>query len=174
MATHPTLLRPLTNRMILGLSLGIAVLYLLIQIYALNYRLINQTLEGIFPLAYKFQVFMTLIQGYFIMFPVGEVIVNLITAVLVGLNLILIIALAQKTKKTGNMKLTVGGTGILTLAGAGCPTCGITVLSFLGPGSSLAGVIIHSLVIQTAIVIILVLSVLHTLKRLQTSTYCKR
>lgn len=172
--TRPALLQILTGRIIFSFSLVIAALYLLIQIYALNYRLVGQTLSGTFPFSYKFHVLTNLIQGYFVMFPPLEVFINLVTAVLVGFNLMLIIALAQKMKNSGNMKLTVGGTGLLTLAGAGCPTCGVTVLSFLGPSSSFVGVIMHSLVIQTAIVIILVLSVLHSLKRLQASSYCKR
>lgn len=173
-AYHPALLKPLASQKTVIFSFVFAFLYLLIQIYTLNYRLVSQTLSGVFPSTYKLQVLWDLIQGYFVMFPPLEVLFNVITAILVGFNLMLIIVLAQTAKKTGSMKLTVGGTSILTLAGAGCPTCGVTVLSFLGPSSSFAGILLHSMVIQAVVVIILLASVLHSLKRLQASKVCKR
>ncbi len=107
------------------------------------------------------------------MFPLQETLFTISTALLVGINLVLIISLTQQTKNSGGMRVSLGGTSIVALVSSGCPSCGITALSLLGPSSSFVGIFLHSLVIQVAVVVILVISVLHSLKLLRTGQACK-
>ena len=168
------LLRPLFNRSVLLVTVGVGILYLFLQIYAFNARLFLQTVLDPFPLSYKLILSLELIKGYFLMFPLSQLVFSLLTALLVGLNLSLVIALMQRVTRSNDLKVSFGGTSLIALVSTGCPSCGLTALSFLGPSSGLALVILHSLVAQGVIIGILFVSIFYSLKRLEKSLACRR
>jgi len=162
----------LKSRNVLLVTLFLGGIYLLIQIYFFNQSLISQTLLGDFPLTYKFHLSFDLLTGYFAMFPISQVFFTVAVAILVGLNLTLMIILMQRMKDAGNMKFSVGGVGIAALVSSGCPGCGLTVLSLLGPSTGILAITLHSPLFQSAIVATLILSILYSLKRIERSLHC--
>lgn len=167
------LLRPLINRNVIILSLVIAAGYILLQIYILNGRLIGDTITGSFTLSYKITLLRQLLEGYFGMFPFAQTVLTLISALLIGMNSTLLIALMQRVKSNGSRQLSFGGMGIIALAGSGCPSCGMTLFSLLGPSYGVLGVFFHSLYIQLSVLGILSASIIYSLVRLKESLVCK-
>lgn len=167
------LLRPLKSRAILMVALLISMAYILLQILVLNGRLLAQTLQGSFDFSYKITVLGQLIQGYFMMFPLSQTILGLVTALLIGLNLTLIISLMQKVKESGPKQLSFGGIGIVALASTGCPSCGLTILSLFGPSFAVVGVLFNSIFVQMTIIGVLVISIAYSLIKLNKSLVCQ-
>jgi hypothetical protein len=163
----------LKSRNVLLVTLSLGVVYLLIQIYLLNSSLISHTLFGNFPLEYKFHLSFGLFMGYFVMFPLSQVLFTLAVALLVGLNLTLMIILMQRMKASGSVKVSVGGVGIAALVSSGCPGCGLTLLSLLGPSTGILAVTLHSPIVQSIILAILIFSVLYSLRRIEGSMVCQ-
>lgn len=163
----------LRNRNVLLVTFFLGVFYLLIQIYFFNHSLISHTLLGNFPLAYKFHLSFDLITGYFFMFPLSQVFFTVAVALLVGLNLTLMIILMQKMKDSGNMKFSVGGVGIAALVSSGCPGCGLTLLSLLGPSTGILALTLHSPLIQGGILAMLIFSIIYSLRRIEESIVCR-
>ncbi|HVZ58320.1 MAG TPA: hypothetical protein VG935_01015 [Patescibacteria group bacterium] len=173
MATSkPTFFSPLKDQKVIAIAAFLTIIYILIQVYGFNYRFITETLSGTFPFLYKAQVLGGLITGYFVMFPLLTTIFNLLAAILVGINLTLLIALTQKGRHTGEMKMTLGGSSLLAVVSAGCPSCGITLLSFLGPSSSVISFFLASPIVLLGILIILLASIIYNLYLLQKSLSC--
>lgn len=163
----------LRSRNVLVVTFFLGALYLLLQIYFFNNSLISHTLLGNFPLAYKFHLSFGLITGYFVMFPLSQVFFTVAAALLVGFNLTLMIILMQKMKNSGNMKFSVGGVGIAALVSSGCPGCGLTLLSLLGPSTGILALTLHSPLIQGGIIAILIFSILYSLRRIEDSLVCQ-
>jgi hypothetical protein len=162
----------LKSRNVLLVTLFLGVIYLLIQIYFFNQSLISHTLLGNFPLTYKFHLSFDLFTGYFVMFPLSQVFFTIAVAILVGLNLTLMIVLMQRMKAAGNMKFSVGGVGVAALVSSGCPGCGLTLLSLLGPSTGILAITLHSTLIQFTILAILIFSILYSLKKIEESFSC--
>lgn len=70
------------------------------------------------------------------------------------------------------MKFSLGGVGVAALVSTGCPGCGLTLLSLLGPSTSVLAITLHSPLIQAAILAVLIFSVLYSLKRIEGSFAC--
>jgi len=163
----------LKNRSVLAATTALGISYLLIQIYLFNPSLFSQTILGDFPVSYKIKLSFDLIIGYFMMFPLPEIFFTLLAAILVGLNLALMIVLMQRVRNSGAAKLSVGGVGIVALMSTGCPGCGLTLLSILGPSSGAIALTLHNPLIQLFIISTLVFSSLYNLKRIETNKMCK-
>ncbi len=163
----------LRSRNVLLVTFFLGVLYLLLQIYFFNHSLISHTVLGNFPLEYKFHLSFDLITGYFVMLPLSQVFFTVAVALLVGLNLTLMIILMQRMKDSGTMKFSVGGVGIAALVSSGCPGCGLTLLSLLGPSTGILALTLHSPLMQAGILAILILSILYSLRRIERSLVCK-
>lgn len=168
-----TYLRPLHDRAVLFLSGGIALIYLISQELLFNKDVLYQTALSNFPLSYKLHLSLDLLSGYFAMYPPLQLSFILVTAGLVGLNLTLAISLMQRMRKNGSMKMSLGGSSVLAVVSTGCPSCGLSVLSLLGPSSGFAAVLLHSTTAQFMIGLLLLASICYSLFQLQKSVVCK-
>jgi len=166
------MLRPFLYRNNLLILLLLALVYYLLQVYLFNFALINHTLLGTFPLLYKLTLFSQLISGHIGMFPLTQGLFLIMTSVLVGANLMLLLLRLQKARQLGRLKVSVGGTSLLAVFSSGCPSCGLTVFSFLGPSSSVASSLLRNDFLQLGILGLLTLSVFLSLQSLQKIT-CK-
>ena len=153
-----------------AIGILVALMYIMISLYFVNYRLILQTLFDTYPLTYKASLLSSLATGTWQMLPWYESILISITAILVGTNIILITKLLKKIKNQGKLKLSTGGASLLAIAGAGCPSCGISVLSVLGISSSAFP--IRGVTLQLITIGLLLISLIYNLKKLRQSQFC--
>lgn len=165
----PILKRELTPVSVV-LTISIAFLYIAAALFILNYRFILQTLEGDFPLLYKFQVLFGLLTGASQVFLPLEFFLFLITALFIGINVTLLLKAMRELKKQRSLKLSFGGL-VLPLAGVGCPSCGITLLSLLGPSTSIVLLPFQTILLQVIGIILLTFSFFSILKNF-TPSHC--
>lgn len=114
------------------LFVGISVMYLILTILLMNSSLVGLTIFGDYPLSYKLQLLYDLISGVQATMTTQSLVILLLTASLVGINLTLIVARAVALRNQGHMRLVVGGSSLLGIAGSGCAACGLPVLSVFG------------------------------------------
>ncbi len=152
------------------LLISIALLYITAALFILNYRFIVQTVEGDFPLLYKFQILFGLITGVSRVFLPLEFLLFIITSLLIGINITLLGKAIRELKKQNSLKLSFGGV-VLPMMGVGCPSCGITLLSFLGPSTSIVLLPFQTILLQLAGIVLLALSFFSILKNF-TPSHC--
>ncbi|MBP6882390.1 MAG: hypothetical protein KBC15_02415 [Candidatus Levybacteria bacterium] len=155
---------PVTQKRTLLVTLGVASAYLIMQVFVLNNSLVINTLTHKFPITYKFSVLSQLIIGYFQMFNLGHIILLLVTALLIGLNISLIFLVGKKIAISGKTKLSMGGTGLLSLASVGCPSCSLSVFALFGSGGGFLGLLFSSIWMQGFVVLALLISIYLSLR----------
>jgi len=124
-----TLAQELFAKKLLFLNGTFAVIYLTLTMYLLNYRLILQTMitQGI-----TFEtivLFLTLPSGITTLFRPYEVVLLLSTGFLTAMNIRLLFA----TFRQQSGSLTFGFGLATAVSSSGCASCGLTLLSVLGP-----------------------------------------
>lgn len=90
-----------------------------------------------YALVPKFKILGLLFLGSFQTISTLDLALLGIIGFLFGMNTILILRKLKFIKKQGSVKLTAGA-GILSIATAGCASCGLSVLSLFGLGGALA------------------------------------
>lgn len=171
--TKPSLWAPLKTRNVQFVAGVISILYLFIQAIFLNFGLLVQTLMSDASLWFKLHLSFSLLTGFIVMFPLRELVFMLLTAIFVGLNVALLIAVMQNVKRTGSMRMSIGGMSVLALASSGCPSCGLSLLSLLGPSTGIIGVALHSFTAQVVVLGLLLGSIIYSLKKLQAGFSCR-
>lgn len=116
----------------LFLTLLVILLYLLLPAILINHMLLTLIVTGNDPIGFKTAFILTLFLGTFTILPPIEVIFTLLTAVLLGINISLLVHAAKILTTQKKVSVTVGGASLLALAGTGCASCGISILSILG------------------------------------------
>lgn len=150
----------------------VALIYITLSIYSINYRLIEQTLTGKYPLMYKTSLFVSLLQGLFTAFTPFHIVLLLGTALLVGANIAMLIKTIRKLKRQGHITLTVGGATLLGIAVGGCGTCGISILAMLGLSTALSALPFHGLELHILAIVLLSLSMFHLTKKYHETVIC--
>lgn len=115
-------------------SIFIAFIYLIVLIFLLNTKIFLNILSLPLTLAEKTKIISLMFLDSTIHLPLPERVLFLLISLLVGLNLELMRQKLDVLKKR-RMKITFG-VGIISLVGAGCTACGISILSILGIGFS--------------------------------------
>ncbi len=147
-----------------------STLYFIFQAYSLNHVLLNQTLLGNFPFFYKLSLFYQVITGYFYLIPGKYFFLTILTMFLVGANLALLVVTFKKSRKLGEMKLVLGGSNLLAIVSSGCPSCGLTALSVLGPSTGAFSFLFHDPKIQFITLGVLLLSFFLNLRQAMKKT----
>lgn len=153
---------------------SIAFLYILITIFVLNYRLVATALVASFPFADKVAILLSLLEGLFTAFSPGDTIIMLLSAVLVGVNILLIGKTIYLLEHAGKLRLSIGGATLIGLISAGCSSCGFSLLSILGLSTSLSFLPFHGMGLHVLSAVFLLFSSWYMLKKLRDSLYCKR
>lgn len=107
------------------------------------------------------------------MLPVEELVYTLFTVILIGINLTLLLAVYQNIKKSGNMRVSIGGVGVLAILSSGCPSCGFSILSLLGSSTGAFALTLQHPILKISIMMSLCVSILYNLKKLQQGMICK-
>lgn len=145
----------------LFLTLFIFLFYIVLPTFISNQALIAIELTGSFPLLFKLQFLFQLFLGSLLILPPLELFFTLLTGILLGINISLLIQSLTLLRKQRSLSFTVGGTSLLALAGTGCASCGISLLSILGistaflPVHGVSLLIISSFLLSLSLLVIL-------------------
>src|SRR5690348_3901098 len=115
---------------------SIGLIYILLTLYLLNYRFVLATLTNSFPLPTKLVVISSLLGGLFSAFSPLDSTIVIVSALLIGLNILIMIKTISVLGKNGKVHVSIGGATILGLMSTGCTSCGFSLLSVLGLSSS--------------------------------------
>lgn len=152
--------------------LFIACCYIVLAAFLLNIRLVLTTLDGTFPLRYKLSLLSDLATGIFTAIGPLDSTLLVINGLLIGVNFLLIIKTLRTLEGMGKVKLSIGGTALISLVSAGCGACGFTILSLLGVSASLSFLPFHGLEIHILSLIILLFSGWYMTKKLTAAKIC--
>lgn len=143
----------------------ISILYLLFSLFALNHQLVIDTLSNPSSLGYKLILLGTLIQGLFTAFTPIDTLIMVVSSILVGVNLVLVGRSLQLLENQGKVRLSVGGATLISLITTGCSSCGFSLLSLLGLGTSFSFLPFHGMELHIASVVLLILSAWYMVKK---------
>ncbi len=163
------LLSPLSLLMIVC----IAFLYILVSLFVLNNRLIIDTLVSATSITYKAALFSTLFIGLFTAFTPSDTVIIVVSSLLVGINLVLTGKTLYTLEHQGKVRLSIGGATLISLVTTGCSSCGFSLLSVLGLGSSLSFLPFHGMELHIASLLLLLLAAWYMVKKLRDGLYCK-
>ena len=155
------------DRKSIFLILFISLLYIAFAAYALNYRLFLNTVFDSYSLNYKLSILSSLIWGVYTSMSVLDFYLLLVTALLVGVNFVLLFATIKNIRASGSkVGFIVGGSSVLSVATIGCTTCGLTLLSILGISSAF-GLLPFGMTLYLVSIGSLVFSIFYMLRKLE-------
>ncbi len=128
------------------------LVYFCLNIYALNYRLVYQTLWGNYPTVYKLNILSVLLDGARSSLSEINLITLILVSILTGANLYMLIKrivyLHKIRKLTAEVKqesevqsrwgILAAIGSFLGFVGSGCASCSLPILAYLGLSGSLA------------------------------------
>lgn len=120
------------SRKDLAISIIIAIVYLLVTVFLMNFALAKDTLFGNYPLIYKWRISFDLITGMWTSMTHRTLFLLIIVVLLSGFNLKLVFQKASLLRHAKSLRFVSGGATLLGIAGAGCASCGLPILSLLG------------------------------------------
>lgn len=82
-----------------------------------------------------------------------------------GVNFVMVVEKVKFLRKGHNLKITLGA-GIISVAAAGCASCGLSLVSVVGLGSALAVLPFRGFELYIASIVILLLSLYYNLSSL--------
>ena len=155
------------------MSVLIALIYFSFAIYLLNYRLVLQTLLGNFPLLYKVHLLWDLLGGVWTAFTFSDAFLLITTAILVGINGVLLLKTVKLMENNGSLRVSIGGSSILALVSTGCASCGFSVLSLVGLGAGIGVLSSAAFGLHILSIGLLFFSCIYILLQLQKKSVCK-
>ncbi|MBI2074290.1 MAG: hypothetical protein HYT83_00460 [Candidatus Levybacteria bacterium] len=120
------------------LSSLLAFVYLILSVYLMNFTLVKLTITGSYPIGYKFNLLVDLLGGMLTAMSTAGLLILILTAILAGINLVLISKRILTLKSSRKLHWVVGGSSLLGIAGGGCAACGLPVIALLGLSGSVA------------------------------------
>ncbi len=126
-----------SKRFIFG-SLGIALSYFIAVSFLMNLDLFKDTVWGNYPLQYKLSILLLLIESMWSIMSKLAFFLVATTALLTGVNIMLIIQRLNQLKASGTLQFMIGGGSLVGVVSSGCAACGLPILSLLGLGGSIA------------------------------------
>ena len=162
----------IVNFKYLFLIVLIGFLYIALSVYLPNYRFIVSSVFGDDAIPDKLAVLFYALGGLFTAFSRLDSTLIIITGLLLGLNLALI-AQTKKRLNDAKVKFLIGGGGLLGLVSVGCASCGYSILSVLGLGTSLCFLPFGTKVFYLISIGALLFSIVYMVKKLSDSRDCK-
>lgn len=118
-------------------SILFALLFVAISTTLVNIQNFWEFSTANYPLLPKLKILGLLFIGSFQTISTLDLTLLGIVGILFGMNIIIIIRKIKFLKTQGGIKLTAGA-GILSIATAGCASCGLSVISLFGLGGAIA------------------------------------
>ncbi len=151
----------------------VALFYVVITLYLLNLRLVDQTITGNYPSQYKFTLLFDLLGGLWTAFTPLDTFLIILSALLVGANAVLISRSIKRLKNQEGLQLSIGGATIIAIITAGCSSCGFSILSIIGLSTSLSFLTFKGLELHLLATLTLLFSFTYMLKEIHSRIYCK-
>ena len=117
-------------------TFSIAVLYLLVTTYLMNFRLLKMTLLGSYDLEYKIKLLTTLLGGMWTAMSGFGLVMLIIIAVLTGANLTLIFKRVMDIRSFSKLNFFASFGSAFGFISSGCAACGLPILALLGLSGS--------------------------------------
>ena len=154
-------------------SVAIAILYILLVTYLMNWSLFKDTLLGSYSVVYKWEILTGLLQGLATSMTPFTLTLLILTAILTGINLTLVALRLRALRNDGKLHVMVGGSSLLAIVGSGCAMCGLPILSLLGLSGSLIYLPWHGTELSVIAVLLLVMTLYYMLLSYPTTAVCK-
>lgn len=162
-----TITEEILSPKVLLLSSIIAILYLVFSLYFINFRLVVETIIRQGFSSDTFVLLGLLLTGVTTLFRPYELVVMIVIGFLMGMNLRLIYNMFRQE----GGKISFGLGFATAVASTGCPSCGLTVLSFLGPSVSASLLPFNGLPLQLLSISLLLFSLIYNLNR--KTSFCR-
>lgn len=154
-------------------ALAIALAYVLLITYLMNYRLAKDTAFGSYPLTYKWNIMVSLIQGLGTSMTGFSVFLLMLTGALTGINLTLVTLRLAALKSAGKLHVMVGGSSLLAIVGSGCAACGLPVIGLLGLSGSVLYLPFRGMELSIIAVLLLLMTLYFMIVTYPTEQVCK-
>jgi hypothetical protein len=154
-------------------AIAIAVLYILLVTYLMNWSLFKDTLLGAYSVIYKWRILTGLLQGLVTSITPFVQILLILTALLTGINLTLVYLRLKAMRGNGKLNIMVGGSSMLAIVGSGCAACGLPILALLGLSGSLVYLPGHGTELSVIAVLLLLTTFYYMIKSYPTEQVCK-
>jgi hypothetical protein len=154
-------------------ALAIAVIYVLTVNYLMNFRLTRDTIFGNYPLSYKWNLMIALLEGMTTSMTKFSLFLLFLAGILTGVNLTLVTLRLKAMRGDGKLHFMVGGSSLLAIAGSGCAVCGLPVLALLGLSGSLIYLPFQGTEISVIAVILLLMTLYFMVASYPTEKVCK-
>ncbi len=151
----------------------IAILYILLVTYLMNFQLTKDTLFGNYPISYKWNILVALLQGLGTSMTKFALVLLLLTAILTGINLTLVALRLLILRSGGKLHLMVGGSSLIAIVTSGCAMCGLPILGLLGLSGSLIYLPFQGTELSVIAVILLLMTLYFMLSSYPTEQVCK-
>lgn len=140
--------------------------YAILTVFLLNYRLVLAEPNA--------SIVLSLLEGMFTAFSPLDTILFLMTAFLVGVNVLLAIKTIASLRKNGKIKVSLTTGAVIGLVTTGCSSCGFSFLSVMGLGATFSFLPFHGLELHILAIALLLFSGWYMLRELRESVYCQR
>ncbi len=151
----------------------ITVCYILLVTYLMNFQLTKDTVFGNYPISYKWNLLIALLQGLGTSMTKLALFLLILTAILTGINLTLVKLRLSALREGGKLHLMVGGSSLISIVTSGCAMCGLPILGLLGLSGSLVYLPFHGTELSVIAVILLLLTLYFMLVSYPTEQICK-
>lgn len=157
---------------LLLVALVVTFFFLTASLYAINTTIIRDTLFGSYPMHYKTTLLQSIIIGSWVMYTPLEGFLLLTIGVLMGINIALMVKIFSSLSANKGLRVTFGGSSVLAIVSAGCPACGISLLSLFGISFPFL-LPIQGAPLQMIAIVLLVASIAYSLRKLQQPMVCE-
>lgn len=163
----------LLSKKVLGCALVIAIAYVLLAVYLMNFSLVKDTVLGSYPLAYKFNLLIALLGGMWTAMTRFSLLILVLTALLTGINLTLLVLRLSVMRGSGKLHVMVGGSSLLAIVSSGCAICGLPILALLGLSGSILYLPFQGAEISVAATALLLMTLYFMIISYPTEQVCK-
>jgi len=164
--------KEILNKRYILTVLIIALFYIMLVAYVINYKLVFSTIIGNYPFFYKIRILSELLWGLRSALSRIDFFLLITTSLLSGFNMALVIRSLSLLRKSGKVKFAAGGGTVLSLVSTGCTSCGFSLLSVLGLGSVFAILPFGNYTLYILSIIFLLFSGFYMLKKLGDERFC--
>lgn len=163
----------LLSKKVLLTSCAIAVAYIVLAVYPMNFSLVKDTIFGSFPLSYKFRLLIALLGGMWTAMTKFSLFLFVLTGILTGINLTLLTLRLSVMRGSGKLHVMVGGSSLLAIVSSGCAVCGLPILALFGLSGSIIYLPFQGAEISVVAVVLLLMTLYFMIISYPTEQVCK-
>jgi len=145
--------------------LALSTLFILFSFVIINYKSYASFVFASYPFFAKLKIISLIFIGTFYATSPIDIVFLTVMAVLFGINMTMVINKFSLLKRKGNLRIMFG-TGIVSIAAAGCASCGLSFASLIGISAALTILPFGGVELYIIAIILLLISFYFNLKQL--------